>query len=144
MSIREITVDHVGKAFRTRSGIVNALEDVSLQVADQEFVALIGPSGCGKSTLLRILAGLTRATSGEARLGDEVIDAPHPQIGMVFQSYASFPWLTVLENTLFGPDLHGVDRDESEPIVSHIKPRSHLKPTIHKVLTGLRSNPEHY
>jgi len=123
MTSTEITVDHVGKAFHTRTGLVNALEDVSLQVAEQEFVALIGPSGCGKSTLLRILAGLTRATSGEARLGDEIIDAPHPQIGMVFQSYASFPWLTVLENTLFGPDLHGIDRGESEPIARDILDR---------------------
>lgn len=123
MQPKQITVDHVGKAFRTRSGVVNALEDVSLEVAEREFVALIGPSGCGKSTLLRILAGLTRATSGEARFGEEIIDTPHPQIGMVFQSYASFPWLTVLENTLFGPDLQRIDRDESEPIAREILER---------------------
>jgi|AntDeeMinimDraft_5_1070356.scaffolds.fasta_scaffold00474_19 NitT/TauT family transport system ATP-binding protein len=123
MHNHEIKVEHVGKAFQARSGTIDALDDVSLHVADQEFVALIGPSGCGKSTLLRILAGLTRATSGDARLGEEVIDAPHPQIGMVFQGYASFPWLTVLENTLFGPDLQGIDREESEPIARDILKR---------------------
>lgn len=118
-----ITVDRVTKDFSTPAGHVRALEDVSLQVGEREFVALIGPSGCGKSTLLRILAGLTGATSGRVQLGDDVISEPHPQIGMVFQSYASFPWLTVLENTLFGPDLHGMSRSESEPIARDILAR---------------------
>ena len=123
MERTDIEVDHVGKVFSTPAGPISALEDVSLRIEEQEFVALIGPSGCGKSTLLRILAGLTGTTSGQVRLGDDVIDEPHPQIGMVFQSYASFPWLTVLDNTLFGPDLHGMDRSESEPMARDILER---------------------
>jgi len=123
MTSTAITVDHVSKAFATPAGPVRALDDVSLEVDEREFVALIGPSGCGKSTLLRMLAGLTGASAGQVRLGEDVIDEPHPQIGMVFQSYASFPWLSVLENTLFGPDLHGVPRSRSEPLARDILER---------------------
>ena len=89
-----IEVRHVWKAFHDRrtSGTVLAVEDVSFDVADGEFVCLVGPSGCGKTTLLRILAGLETATSGSYRVAG---DGPP---GMVFQETSIFPWLSVEDN----------------------------------------------
>ncbi|MEM7218233.1 MAG: ABC transporter ATP-binding protein [Pseudomonadota bacterium] len=78
------------------------LSNIDVEVAKGEFVAIIGASGCGKSTLARIVAGLESATSGRALLHGQPILAPGPDRGMVFQQFTLFPWLTVLENVLFG------------------------------------------
>src|SRR4051794_36805143 len=97
----EITLDHVGKAF---SGTA-AVEDVSLEIADGEFLVLVGPSGCGKSTLLRLIAGLEEPTSGTISIGGrDVTDlAPRDRdIAMVFQSYALYPHMTVRQNLGYG------------------------------------------
>ncbi|MEZ3114902.1 ABC transporter ATP-binding protein [Halobaculum sp. MBLA0147] len=86
-------------------GEVVAVEDVSIDVPDGEFLVLVGPSGCGKSTTLRMVAGLETVTSGHIRLGDRVIDDRKPQdrdIAMVFQSYALYPHMTVRGNMSFG------------------------------------------
>ena len=123
MSATAISIDSVSKRFSTRTGAVTALDKVSFDVLQGEFVSLLGPSGCGKSTLLRILAGLTRASEGAACLDGRPITRPHERVGMVFQSYASFPWLTVLQNTLFGPDLHRRSRSVSEPEAREILDR---------------------
>ncbi len=72
-----------------------AIEDISLHVRDNEFVALVGPSGCGKSTLLMMAAGLEPISRGEILFGARPIAGPGPDRGMVFQSYTLFPWLTV-------------------------------------------------
>ena len=74
------------------------LDDVSLALRDNEIVALLGRSGCGKSTLLRIIAGLLPATSGSVTIAGQRISGPAGQVAMVFQTFALFPWLTVLEN----------------------------------------------
>jgi len=78
------------------------LDDVSLYIADGEFVALLGPSGCGKSTLLRILAGLLQPTSGQVLFKGVPQHGPNPNVAIVFQSFALFPWLTVLQNVELG------------------------------------------
>src|ERR1700736_1883554 len=78
------------------------LEDVDLSLRSNEIVALLGRSGCGKSTLLRIIAGLLRPTSGTVKIGGADVDGPASQVAMVFQSFALFPWLTVLENVEIG------------------------------------------
>ncbi len=78
------------------------LEDVNLTLRSNEIVALLGRSGCGKSTLLRIIAGLMRPTSGTVKIGGASVDGPASQVAMVFQSFALFPWLTVLENVEIG------------------------------------------
>lgn len=81
---------------------VTVLEDIDLKIQEGEFVALLGPSGSGKSTLLRIIAGLIKATSGTVSyLGHDIVDA-NPGVSMVFQTFALFPWLTVLENVELG------------------------------------------
>src|SRR3982074_3669249 len=78
------------------------LEDVDLSLRSNEIVALLGRSGCGKSTLLRIIAGLLRPTSGTVKIGGAEVEGPASQVAMVFQSFALFPWLTVLENVEIG------------------------------------------
>jgi len=96
-----IRVENVTRRF----GKVRALDDVSIEVRDQEFVVLLGPSGCGKTTLLRIIAGLESADSGRVLIGDRDVTNLAPRnrgIAMVFQNYAIFPHLTVYENIAFG------------------------------------------
>jgi NitT/TauT family transport system ATP-binding protein/sulfonate transport system ATP-binding protein len=81
---------------------VHALEPITLDVADNDFITVLGPSGCGKSTLLRIIAGLTPPSAGRVLLDGHPVTRPGPDRGMVFQSYTLFPWLTVRENICFG------------------------------------------
>ena len=85
-------------------GAVSVLHDISLAIADKEFVVFVGPSGCGKPTLLRIIAGLEEATSGQIVIERRNVSPEHPVdcgISMVFQSYALYPHLTVFENIAF-------------------------------------------
>jgi len=79
-----------------------ALEDLSLEVQDNEFLAVLGPVGCGKTTLLRIFAGFLRPTKGSVRCGGVAVDGPGWQRGYVLQEEAIFPWMTVRENVEFG------------------------------------------
>jgi multiple sugar transport system ATP-binding protein len=98
----EITLEHVGKAFA--AGTV-AVDDVSLEIADGEFLVLVGPSGCGKSTLLRMIAGLEEPTSGRISIGGrDVTDLPPRarDVAMVFQTYALYPHMTVRQNLGYG------------------------------------------
>jgi NitT/TauT family transport system ATP-binding protein len=107
-----IAVRGVSKHYTTRDGRVAALDRISFDVAEGEFVAVVGPSGCGKSTLLKILAGLLPPSSGEARLRGSAITAPRRDIGVVFQSPVLFPWRTVLDNVLLPVDVQGLGRPE--------------------------------
>ena len=97
-----IQVERVTKVY---DGKVTAVDDVSLAVADGEFMVLVGPSGCGKSTLLRVIAGLEQVTKGRVLIGDDDVTALDPadrDVAMVFQSYALYPHKTVRENLAFG------------------------------------------
>jgi len=117
MATEKLVVDRVRMAFARRKGEpVVALEEVSLTVADKEFVVIVGPSGCGKSTLLRLVAGLMEPTSGRMLLDGREIDGPSADRGMVFQSYTLFPWLTVQRNVEFGLSLRGVPAAERRRI----------------------------
>ena len=97
-----------------------AIKDVNLEIADLpgrgEFRVFLGPSGCGKSTILNVVAGLLKPTSGQALLHGKPITGPGPDRGMVFQSYSSYPWLTVLDNVAFGLKLRGQPRKEREQV----------------------------
>lgn len=86
----------------SNSGDVTAVSDVSLKVADSEFVMIVGPSGCGKSTLINMIGGLETPTSGEILLDGKPVSGPGVDRGMVFQGYSLFPWLTVQKNIEFG------------------------------------------
>lgn len=87
-----------------------ALDKVDLQIMEGEFLCLVGPSGCGKSTLLQMVAGLEDVTEGSLTIGGKPIAGPGADRGMVFQSYALFPWRTVLENIQFGLEIKGYDK----------------------------------
>ena len=109
-----ITFDKVGKVY---PGGARAITDVSLNIADGEFLVLVGPSGCGKSTLLRMIAGLEEITEGELRIGDRVVNDVSPKdrdIAMVFQNYALYPHMSVYDNMAFGLKLRKMSKDEIE------------------------------
>lgn len=108
-----ITFEGVSKTYNGQRE-VRALEDVSLKVDEGEFVALLGPSGCGKSTLLNVLAGFEKVSKGKLLFDGATIDKPGPDRGVVFQEAALFPWLTVWQNVIFGPQVQGMVRSEYE------------------------------
>jgi multiple sugar transport system ATP-binding protein len=107
----EIELKHVGKQY----GQVTVLKDISLEMADGEFVVLVGPSGCGKSTLLRMIAGLEDITSGQITIGGKIVNnmpAKERDIAMVFQSYALYPHMKVADNMSFSLRLAGTSKAE--------------------------------
>ena len=98
-----------------RYGELSVVDDVSLSIADGEFLSLLGPSGCGKTTILRMVAGLVDPSRGTIRIGDQDVTHLPPnkrEIGLVFQSYALFPHLSVAENVAFGLRRRGVSGNE--------------------------------
>lgn len=104
-----IELDRVGMVYETSSGPVEALQDVSLNVCDGEFVSLVGPSGCGKSTLLRVIAGLRTNTSGIVLVDGNEVTKPIPAVGMVFQAAILLKWRTILDNVLLPAELAGLN-----------------------------------
>ena len=110
-----LDVSHVSQTYETGSGEARApvLQDVSLSLRQGEIVSLLGRSGCGKSTLLRIVSGLSRPTEGRVSISGEPVDGPAEGVAMVFQSFALFPWLSVLDNVEIGPRAQGVPLDET-------------------------------
>ena len=108
-----ISCRHIYKIY---PGNVTAVKDFNLEIADKEFIVFVGPSGCGKSTLLNILAGLHEATSGECYLDGERIVGTDVRRGVVFQQYALFPWLTVLQNVMFGPEMRRMPKEQCKEI----------------------------
>ena len=100
---------------------VEALSPVDIEFQPGEFIALVGPSGCGKSTLLNALAGFIKPTAGQALIGGEPVTRPSMDHGMVFQDYALFPWLNVLDNVAFGLERQGMGKAER-----HARAREYL------------------
>jgi NitT/TauT family transport system ATP-binding protein len=115
-----LSARHVTKVFPAGRGApVTAVQDFSLDVGEGEFVCLLGASGCGKTTMLNIFAGFTQPTSGEVTLRGHAITRVEPRCGMVFQSYALFPWKTVQGNVEFGPKMQRVPRPERRERAAH-------------------------
>ena len=113
MSQAALRVEHVGHVYDDATGQVEALIDISFEITPGEFVCLVGPSGSGKSTLLRILAGLIQPEEGHVWLDGELVQAPGPSIGIVFQKANLMPWRTVIDNIALPLELAEVQRAES-------------------------------
>jgi len=121
-----ITLDGVSKVF---AGGVQAVDNVSLEIGDGEFMVLVGPSGCGKTMILRMVAGLEEVTDGEIAIGDRVVTDLAPKdrdIAMVFQNYALYPHMTVADNIAFGLRRAKVPHSE----IARRRPKAMLTATV--------------
>jgi multiple sugar transport system ATP-binding protein len=115
-----VTFDRVSKVYDDE---VRAVSDLTLEIADGEFVVLVGPSGCGKTTALRIVAGLEELSEGEVRIGDTVVNDVDPRwrdVAMVFQNYALYPHMTVFDNMAYGLRVRRIPRQEIRRRVAEI------------------------
>jgi NitT/TauT family transport system ATP-binding protein len=116
LKAREIMLEvvHLHKNFQSPGKTTVALKDINFKVHRREFLCVVGPSGCGKSTLARIIAGLEEHEGGDVLLQGKPVNGPGSDRGMVFQGYSLFPWLTVRKNVMFGLEVNGYGRLETE------------------------------
>ncbi len=117
-----ITFKNVYKEFVTERGtqVISVIENISIDIDEGSVIAFLGPSGCGKTTLMRIVGGLETLTSGSVKLEGEEVTKPDRRKGMVFQSYSSFPWLTVEGNVRFGTRYRNdISESEKDDVVKH-------------------------
>jgi len=116
--MKSLTLEHLEKTyfdpFANRQ--VTAIRDISLTVDAGDFVSVVGPSGCGKTTMLNTIAGFLAPTAGRIRVDGRAVSGPGPDRGVVFQSFALFPWRTVLDNVAFGPKMRGVPKAKRHEI----------------------------
>jgi NitT/TauT family transport system ATP-binding protein len=113
LALRSLHKTYFDPAVGTR---VTAVQDISLEIAPGEFVAVVGPSGCGKSTILNMVAGFLPATDGEILVGDRPVKGPGRDRGVVFQNFALLPWKTVIDNVGFGLKMRGIPKAERDRI----------------------------
>jgi NitT/TauT family transport system ATP-binding protein len=111
-----IAIDRLSKSFAAAHTATDrlALSDISLQIAEGEFVSIVGPSGCGKSTLLYMVGGFVAPSRGAVSVAGKPVTGPGPDRGPVFQEFALFPWKTVLGNVMYGLLQQGVSKPEAE------------------------------
>lgn len=120
MDNAKVKIEDVKKVYQSKKGEVVALNGVSLDIAENEFVCIVGPSGCGKSTLLNIVAGLFPPTSGKVICNGKVVEGTGVDRGVVFQQYALFPWLTVRKNIEFGLKIRRIPDEKNEGKMRHL------------------------
>jgi NitT/TauT family transport system ATP-binding protein len=117
-AVKSLTIENLAKTyFDPFAGTqVTAIRDISLQVDAGDFVSVVGPSGCGKTTMLNMIAGFLPTSGGQIRVDGRPVSGPGPDRGVVFQSFALFPWRTVLDNVAFGPKMRGVAKAKRHEI----------------------------
>jgi NitT/TauT family transport system ATP-binding protein len=104
-----MSVQHVTKHYKTGTGTVHALEDLSLEIPKGEFLCILGPSGCGKSTLLWGMSGLHDLTGGQITINGTPVTGPRPEIGMIFQDANLLPWRDLWQNIQFPFEIKKID-----------------------------------
>jgi NitT/TauT family transport system ATP-binding protein len=139
----KLVVENVSKVFVTKRGNVEALENISLQVNEGQFVCFVGRSGCGKSTLLNIIAGLEKPDCGRVLADGKPVTEPGADRMMMFQESALFPWLNVIENVLFGlklkPNLTRNERFEvAEFYLRLVGLEKFMRANIHELSGGMK------
>jgi NitT/TauT family transport system ATP-binding protein len=111
-STSKIRIEHLTKTFQSKSAVVKAVDDITMNIGDGEFFCIVGPSGCGKSTLLRILAGLEQASGGSVDVYSS--ENSRPLNSMVFQEQSVFPWMTVEQNIEYGLRMRHVQNKDRQ------------------------------
>jgi NitT/TauT family transport system ATP-binding protein len=139
----KLVVEDVSKSFSARGKTVQALDRVSLEVNEGEFVCLVGPSGCGKSTLLNLIAGLEEPDQGSVLTDGRKIDGPGRDRMVMFQEHALFPWLDVAGNVMFGlrlkPGLSESDRkDVTQYYLKLVGLEKFMDANIHELSGGMK------
>lgn len=122
-----LSIKNLSKTYHTVNGEIKAIEDISLDVNEGEFIAIVGSSGCGKSTLLTILASLDTLTSGEFKFNKK-----NPKIGYMLQDDALFPWLNILDNTLIGLNIMKMRTKENVEYAKNLLETYGLKDFLNK------------
>ncbi|MER1968628.1 ABC transporter ATP-binding protein [Castellaniella sp. GW247-6E4] len=112
MKVEKLVTERLCKSYTKQDVKLEVLRDISLSVRDGEFVSIVGASGCGKTTFLRLVDGLITPTSGSVRVDGREVTLPGKEMAFVFQQDGLFPWRTVLNNTVLGPELQGRSRRE--------------------------------
>jgi len=137
-----ISVRGLSKVYAGRGARVPALDRITSDIGNREFVSVLGPSGCGKSTLLRIIAGLIPYESGEVRVCGQAVTGPREDIGVVFQTANLLPWLTVLGNLRLGAELRGLPRAaidaKIEPMVALLGLQGFERAYPHELSGGMQ------
>jgi len=138
----KLLLENISRTFSAHNGTVAALQNVSLNVKEGEFLCVVGPSGCGKSTLLNIMAGLDRPTSGALWVNGGRLHGPLSGTILIFQDLGLFPWLTVRDNVEFGLKMKGVPQPERRERARHYLRLVHLskfeQSCIHQLSGGMR------
>jgi NitT/TauT family transport system ATP-binding protein len=115
-----IRFDKVNKIFGAKGAGLMALDDINLDIADKEFVAIVGPSGCGKTTCLRIVAGFEQPTSGTVSVNAKPVSGPGPDRAVVFQHFALFPWKTVRGNIDLGLRNKNLATEQRDKLIAEV------------------------
>ena len=109
-----VRIKNVDKVYKTRGRALKAVDDVTLDFREGEFVSIVGPSGCGKSTLMMMVAGLVPVSAGQISIRGETVRKPYTDVGVIFQRDALLEWRTVLDNVLLQIDVRRLPRGKYE------------------------------
>lgn len=109
---QSITLNSISKSYGEGDEVLQVIDGISFDVAENEFVTLVGPSGCGKTTLLKMVNGLIEPTEGSVRVGDKAVTEPTTDVAMVFQQFQLYPWRSVLDNVALGLEIQNVKEAE--------------------------------
>ena len=138
----KLSIQHLSKRYRKGDQTVEALRDISLDIADGEFVSIVGASGCGKTTLMRMLDGLIAPTSGTIELDAKPIDGPGGGRAFVFQQDRLLPWRNVVANVMLGPEIAGhtgkADRERALKFIELVGLGGFEKHYPHELSGGMR------